>query len=141
MEYTIFDLVTELQDELDLERCEAIEILRESEKSDDFEWAGFRVIKSDHIDEIMQQELGDDEYLLGCFSSWLIADVLDVDCDAIERIQKTGEYSALGAMINSKSGALEELQKQYAALDGYGHHFNSYDGSEVEINNYYFFNL
>ena len=40
---------------------------------------------------------------------------------------------------------IEQIQKNYASADGYGHHFNRYDGTEDEIKyndiKYYYFRV
>lgn len=100
---------------------------------DDFEVDGVRFIKSDQIDRIQQEELSNDEYILGCFNAGFLADILNIDYEVIAEMQKVKAYTALGKLILSL-GKLEELQEAYASADGYGHHFNSYDGSEEELN-------
>ncbi len=94
--------------------------------------AEYRFIHSDDVDEIMQDELSNDEYTLGCFNACFIADILDVDEELIEAAQSSGKFDAVGrSVINA--GKLKNLQKEYARLDGYGHHFNHYDGSETDM--------
>lgn len=107
----------------------------------DFEVDNVRFIHSDDIDEIMADELAADEYLLGCFNSWFLADVLDIDIDVINAMQKAEAFEAIGKLIISMD-KLTELASAYASADGYGHHFNPYDGSEAELliglgNNFY----
>lgn len=99
---------------------------------DDFEVGNVRFIDTDAIDHIQQEELSYDEYILGCFNAWFIADILDIDCDVIEAMQKEGGYEAVGKLIISL-GKLEELQQAYARADGYGHHFNHYDFNEKKL--------
>lgn len=98
----------------------------------DFEVGGVRFINSSDIDRIQCEELESDEYILGCFNAWFIADVLDIDTDVIEAMQKAEAYEAIGKLIISL-GKLEELQQAYASADGYGHHFNSYNFGEEEL--------
>lgn len=102
------------------------------EDNQDFEVDNVRFINSDSIDEIQYDELANDEYILGCFNDWFIADILNIPLDAIQAIQKAEAYEALGKMIISME-KLEELQQEYARQDGYGHHFNHYDGNEEEL--------
>lgn len=99
---------------------------------DDFEVDNVRFIKSDCIDSILAEELGNDDYLLGCFNAWFIADVTDIDTDVIEAMQKAEAYEAVGKLIKSLD-RLEVLASTYASADGYGHHFNGYDGDEEEL--------
>lgn len=101
-------------------------------QEDDFEVDGVRFIADSAIDAILQDELEGDEYILGCFNAWFIADVLEIDCDVIEAMQKAEAFEAVGKLIISM-GKLPELQAAYSAADGYGHHFNRYNSSEEEI--------
>lgn len=100
--------------------------------SQDFEVDNVRFINSESIDSIQQDELSGDEYVLGCFNADFLAEVLDLPFDAIKAIQDAQAYSALGKMILSMN-KLEELQQEYARLDGYGHHFNTWNGEEEEF--------
>lgn len=103
-----------------------------SDGESDFEVDGVRFINSDDIDQVQQDELSSDEYMLGCFNAWFIADVTGVDQDAIEAMQKAEAFEGIGKLVISM-GKLEELQEAYARADGYGHHFNRYDGNEEEL--------
>ena len=106
---------------------------------DGTEW---RFIRRDAIDHIMQEELSNDKYILGCFNSWFLANILGLDQEVIEAIQKAEAYEALGRLVLSL-GKLEELQAEYVSADGYGHHFGHYDGYEYELNSqpYYAFKV
>ena len=109
------------------------EVVAEIESGNaDFEVNNVRFINSSDIDHIQCEELGNDEYILGCFNAWFIADVLGIDQDVIEAMQKVEAYEAVGKLIISL-GKLEELQAAYASADGYGHHFNSYDFGDEEL--------
>ena len=101
--------------------------------SNDFESGNYRLIITEDIDEIMQDELESDEYILGCFNSWFISDSCDIDIEVVEALQESDKYDVLGRLI-LKSGNLKELQSEYVRLDGYGHHFNHYDGNQWELN-------
>ncbi|MGI9251288.1 MAG: hypothetical protein ACR2PR_08830 [Pseudohongiellaceae bacterium] len=98
----------------------------------DFEVCGYRFIAASMIDEVMQNELASDTYMLGCFNSWFLADVLDIDCDVIAAMQKAEAFDAIGKLVLSM-GKVGELQELYVRHDGYGHHFNHWDGSEETI--------
>lgn len=99
---------------------------------DDFEVDNVRFIADDAIDNIQEEELGNDDYLLGCFNPWFLADGLGLDITVIEALQSTMAFEAIGKLIKSM-GKLGDLQQAYASGDGYGHHFNSWDSSEEEI--------
>ena len=60
-------------------------------------------------------------------------------------MHKVDAFTAIGKLILSM-GKLEELQQAYASADGYGHHFNGWDGTENDmsfddstLSNYYYF--
>lgn len=93
-----------------------------------YDW---RVIDDLDITEIMCNDLEHDTYLLGCFSDWFLADILSIDIDVIQALQKAEAFDALGKLVLSM-GKLEALQEAYANADGYGHHFSSYDGNGYE---------
>lgn len=98
----------------------------------DFEVGNVRFIDTYSIDEIQQEELGGDEYILGCFNANFLADILNLSVEVIESIQKAEGFEALGKMI-IEMDKLEELQEDYVRADGYGHHFNHYDFGEEEL--------
>lgn len=98
----------------------------------DFEVDNVRFIDADSIDEIQQEELGGDEYILGCFNADFLSAILNLSVEVIESIQKAEGFEALGKMI-IEMDKLEELQKEYVRFDGYGHHFNYYDFGEEEL--------
>lgn len=100
--------------------------------SSDFEVDGVRFINSSDIDRIQCDELESDEYVLGCFNAWFISDVTGVDPEALEAMQKAEAFEGIGKLILSMD-KLEELQQAYVSADGYGHHFNRYDGGEEEL--------
>jgi len=117
---------------------DALESIRMEE--DDFEVDLHRFIRMDKIDEIQQNELSWEPYILGCFTDWFLAGILNLDIDVIKELQKAEAYEALGKMVLSMD-KLEELQEQYVSCDGYGHHFAHYDHNEHELGDYYAFRV
>ena len=103
---------------------------------DDFEVGNYRFIKSEAIDEIMQEELLSDLYVLGGCTPWFIAEITGLDTDAIEKAQAKDSYEVLGALLAKD---IETVQSKMVQYDSYGHHFNHYDGNEIEWNDYYIF--
>ena len=99
---------------------------------DDFEVDNVRFIRADAIDSIQSEELSSDLYTLGCFNSWFLSSVLDIEEDVIAALQDSEAYEALGKLIVSM-GKLGDVQQGYSSTDGYGHHFNHYDFSEQEL--------
>ena len=99
---------------------------------DDFEVDEVRFIKDSEIDKILAEELENDLYCLGCFTSSFIADVADIDLDVVEALQEAEAYEALGKLI-IKSCNMVDFASAYASSDGYGAHFNPYDGGEGEL--------
>jgi len=104
----------------------------------DFEVDSYRFIHKDNIDAIMCEELESDEYVLGCFNAGFIAEHTDIPLAMIEACQKSDAFQAIGeAILNG--GHISDIQEAYASADGYGHHFNHWDGSEEMIGDYYVF--
>lgn len=103
------------------------------------EW---RFIREDHIDQIMQEELAADTYVLGCFHADFLARILYIDIGVLESMQKAEAFDAVGKLILSM-GKLEQLQSAYKDLDGYGHHFAHYDFETHKLTSqpYYSFKL
>ena len=96
----------------------------------------FRIVHSDDIDEIQREELLSDLYMLGCFNAWFLADHLPISQDAIEKMQACECFEALGEIARDY---IDSIQRAYAGIDGYGHHFAHYDHEEHEIGDYYLF--
>lgn len=97
----------------------------------DFEVDGVRFIHTNDIQSVLEDELASDEYTLGCFNAWCIADATGWPLALIEAAQKGEQFEEIGkAMTGEDIAALAEI---YASHDGYGHHFNGYDGSEDEL--------
>ena len=127
-----------IADALDLDTDQIQELVEKIEAEDDtdFELAGARIIHKDFINKIQQEELLSDLYCLGCFNACFLADYLPLDAEDIEQLQKADAFTAIGKIA---SKYIEEIQEGYAAADGYGHHFNGYDFSEIETDHYYIF--
>lgn len=98
----------------------------------DFEVNNVRFISDETILEVLAEELSNDEYILGCFSSRFISDQTGVDRDVIDAMQKAEAFEAVGKLILSLCD-MEAFAEAYVSADGYGHHFNHYDGNEEEI--------
>jgi len=99
---------------------------------DDFEVDNVRFISTDEIDQIQCDEMESDTYILGCFNAWALSDATGIDQDVFEAMQKAGAYDAIGKLVISLD-KLSDLQQQYVSADGYGHHFNFYDGGKEEL--------
>ena len=97
----------------------------------DFEVDNVRFIDSDHIDRIQADEMESDSYILGCFNASAVADATGWPIALIEAAQKGEAFSEIGDALTREQ--VEALQHIYSRADGYGHHFNSYDGSEEEL--------
>jgi hypothetical protein len=130
--------VKELSNELDLDFKELVTAFIDSET--DFEIDNYRFISANEIDEVQQNELKSDLYMLGCFNADFLSEHTDLSYKAIVALQKAEAYEELGEIVVDN---IEAIQEGYASADGYGHHFNHYDGNEWEINidgtNYYYF--
>ena len=124
-----FRVMQEIKDvtEDTIERDEIIEIMRKCKESDDVHLHDWRFISEDSIDDILKDELSSDVYMLGCFTAHFIADMVDLPVDEVEKAQKNESYELLGALMLKN---IDEVVEGYVAYDGYGHHFNPYDGDE-----------
>jgi len=130
--------VKKLSNKLSIDFCELVENIVDG--SIDFEIENYRFISSDEIDAIQQEELKGDLYILGCFTDWFIADNTNLSLKVVQALQKAEAFEELGELMIDD---IETLQSEYSRLDGYGHHFNHYDGNEWEVNlngvDYYYF--
>lgn len=118
--------------ELDFSKDEIKEIFSNVSSDEvDFMIGDYRFIADSDIDDIQKRELSDDLYLLGCFTDWFIADILELDLDVVQALQKAEAFEAIGKMMLKH---IDEVQEKYRDADGYGHHFNPYDGGDNEIN-------
>jgi hypothetical protein len=101
-----------------------------------FDGRDYRIIENSEIESVMKDELSNDEYILGCFNAWFLADVMSIPAEAIEKIQAADCHEALGMIIAANDEMLSELVKKYISADGAGHHFSRYDGSEEDTGEY-----
>lgn len=115
---------------------EAIENMRDG--TPDFESGGYRFIHDDEIAGILESELENDLYALGCFKAEFLAECTGWPVKLIEVAQKDEAFEDLGEAI-SASGHVKEIAEKYAQYDGYGNHFGTYDGNEDEIGAYHVF--
>ena len=83
----------------------------------DFEVDGVRFIASHSIDEIQQEELLSEPYMLGCFVAGFIANILDIDVEEVQKMQAAEAFEGLGKLMVPH---IEEVQEQYSSADGYG---------------------
>ena len=109
----------------------------------DFEIDDYRFIHFEDIDEIQQEELRSDLYLLGCFKSSFLFHHTDLPLKVIEVLQNNELYEELGELIVDD---VDNIQREYARCDGYGHHFAHYDHNTLELlnvngSNYYVFRI
>lgn len=98
----------------------------------------YRFINEENIDEIQRRELLYDKYVLGCFVPSFIADICGLDVSVVEKAQKDESFELLGELMSKH---IDTVQREYANLDGYGHHFAHYDGQEEYLNGYYIFKV
>jgi hypothetical protein len=118
----------------------AVEVLNGLDDGDEFsvevDGGDYRLIREGDIDKIMEDELDDDHYMLGCCSAWFIADITGLTTEDVEKAQKADSMKVLGALMAKD---LELVQQRMASEDGYGHYFNHYDGNEYEAGGWYIF--
>lgn len=121
--------ITKLCDELNLDLEEVINNI--IDKETDFEVDNYRFIHQDEIDQILEGELGGDAYILGCFSDWFIADNTDLSLEIVLVLQEAEKFEVIGNYIIDND-FLTDFAKAYSDADGYGHHFNHWDGGQIE---------
>ena len=97
----------------------------------DFEVDGVRFIHDDVILSVLADELTNDEFILGCFAAGCIAEATGWPEVLITTVQKAEAYAEIGAAMDADQ--VRKLAEIYSSADGFGHHFNRYDGSEEEL--------
>ncbi len=107
------------------------EVLEQALSDDDFEVDSVRFIADESIDQIQADEMQGDSYVLGLFSAYVIAEVTDWPVALIEAAQKGEAFEEIGEAMSREQ--VEALQQIRCLADGYGPHFNSYDGNEEEV--------
>ena len=98
---------------------------------EDFEVDNYRFVLESEAIDILIDMYKCDEYILGSFNAWFIADNCNIPIGCVEALQKADAYSELGELM--LENGIDELIEEYVRLDGYGHAFNSYDGNNEEI--------
>lgn len=135
------ELSEELEQALDLDEDELVEVINALELGEtDVEVGRYRFIASSVIDELLAEELGSDLYVLGCFRASFIAEQTDLPVEMIEACQEVEAFESIGQGILATCG-IESFAKAYSDIDGYGHHFATYDGDEIELTDYYAFRI
>lgn len=101
-------------------------------QDDDFTVDEVRFISEGTIDETLGQEISE---TLGYFNADFIAEHSPMPYEAAKALQEANEHEALGSALRAMldSEQLTAFAEAYASHDGYGHHFNSYDGSTYEV--------
>ena len=102
----------------------------ESENTD-FEVDNYRFILESEAENIALEQYESDEYILGCFNDWFIADHCGIPLNAVKALQKAEAFQELGEIMIDNG--ISELISEYCRLDGYGHVFGSYDGNTDEV--------
>ena len=100
-------------------------------EEEDFEVDNYRFIKEDEALNEAVNMYKVDNYLLGCFNDWFIADNTNIPLRAVQALQKAEAFEELGEMIQEND--LDAFIEEYARLDGWGHVLSSYDGNNDEI--------
>ncbi len=106
-------------------------LLSDNDFEVDIDGGTYRFIESYAIDSIQEEELANDEYILGCFNASFLASVTDIDFDVITALQEAEAFEGLGKLL--RDNYISAIQQGYCSADGYGHHFSHYDHSEYEI--------
>ena len=121
---------------------DCIELFEQLDGETDLDFTGpnvsgeWRIIKQDSIQLIAFEEIIEgDEYVLGCFASWFIANHFEmISIDVAEALQKAEAFSELGKLIQRQSrDEQREFVEDYLSTDGEGHHFAHYDHNQYEF--------
>ena len=107
---------------------------------EDFNFDGYRFIHDSSIDEILVDELSNDPYMLGCWNNFVYSQVLDCPPEVATALQAGEQYEALGQWCMDQN-VVEDMAEILVSHNGYGHHFNVYDGSDNEIGHYHVFRV
>lgn len=101
----------------------------------DFEIEGVRFISETTIDDVLSGEIFSDEYILGCYAEWFLSENTPLPRAAIAAMQECEAFEALGKTLCAlmDNAARIKFAQEAASVDSYGHHFNGYDGSELEL--------
>lgn len=102
----------------------------------DFEVDNVRFITDETILSVMVDEIFADDYVLGTFNASFIAENSQLPIEMIEACQEAEAFVAIGKGLNATldEDEKESFCEEYAGIDGYGHHFNHYDGEDEELN-------
>lgn len=136
MKYSTIKQIKNFCDNLDSQPCfrEVVENIING--VDDFEVENVRFINDYNILEIMVDEIFGDDYLLGCFNANFIASNSSLPYEMVIACKEAEAFEAIGKGLNATldQDEKESFCEDYASVDGYGHHFNGYDGNEEELN-------
>ena len=134
---------TELESsDIDIESEEYEQLIANIRDTDvnEFTSGGYRFIKREAIDSILEQELSSDEYCLGCFNADFLADITEWPMGLIKAAQEGEAFAELGKVL-IQEGKVPAIAREYHSQDGYGHHFGHYDGNELEFRDYLVFKV
>lgn len=131
--------ISYLKNTLDLDKNQIKNIRISAIKENDFEVDDIRFIHEDIIDEVLEDELSSDTYVLGSFEPWFIRDILpNMPIEAVKALQEKDHYEILGEMMLEH---IDQVASDYVGYDGYGHHFAHYDHEEHYFENWYAFRV
>jgi hypothetical protein len=106
---------------------------------------GYNREGQDYAEAILQEDLENDAYILGCFNASFIASHSDLSERIVTILQEAEAFEELGQYLidNDCVGGSHGMAADYAQADGLGHHFASYDGEthELSTEGFYAFNL
>ena len=113
---------------------EIVEAINNDES--DFEINNVRFIKDSEILSVMADEIfNGDDYVLGCFKAYFIAENSDLNYELVKACQQSEAFEVIGKALNAtlNQDGKEIFCLSYASANGYGHHFNHHDGRSDEI--------
>lgn len=102
----------------------------ESANTTDYDYL---VVAENYIQTAVEDNISSDEYVLGCFNAWFIANVTGWPLFLVEAAQTDEGRAKLGEAIVSE-GFVPAMAEAYISADGAGHSLSGYDGTEHELN-------
>lgn len=125
--------IRNLKNTFDFDSSELLQVIENIVNGEsDFEESEVRFILESDIDHVQAEELQNDLYILGCFNASFIADQCNWPIELVQAAQDGNAFEALGKAIADNCNMVE-FAMAYSSADGYGHHFNGYDGESEEL--------
>lgn len=112
------------------DRRMALEIAaRILDKEVDFEHGGFRVIRENYLRHAVREYIESDNYVVGCFYPWILADASGINQRVFEVLQEKEEFGLIGEIMEEYTNELVGVLLRADPMEL----FATYDGDYTEI--------